>query len=213
MQGDRRTFLGEMPLRILESKLGIQRDPTLTYQNQYNRGRYSSGYYNDSSVRGGYDYNPNSGVPVKRGPDMPAYQLGTRSYHDDKRAKNYESGGYSYAPPRYDRPPQAYAYTGSRDNAYSAAPRYPPDRGYYPPPQPQYNYGGGLPRMDPNTIVNLRPPTTAQFSNFDNARPPNYIPVVNQRKRDDKYEDKQRDEKEEQQRRPQNRFSRLPDIE
>jgi len=199
MQGDRRTFLGEMSLRVLERKLGIQRDPTLTYQSSYNSGMFSSGYYNDTSVRGGYNNNPNSGVPVKRPPEAPAYQLGTQSYNEIKRVKTgNDSYDYNRQYQRYPgQIPNSYGYMP----AYPSGPRYPPPNGYSPinryPASNQSYPPNSIPMQDPNTIVQLRPPPITQFSNFDSQ---------NVRKRDKKAEDIEKERP-----KSQNRFSWLQD--
>ena len=99
MLGDRRTFLGESSIRVLETRLGIQRDQTLIYQNSYTRNTFSSGYYNDSSLRGGHDNNQSSGVPYKRPAESP-YRLGRQSYQQNKRIKTGDDFN-DYSEPKY----------------------------------------------------------------------------------------------------------------
>jgi len=48
--GDRKTFLREQPIRILERILGIEREYTQTNYNS----RHSTGAYNDNMFRGGH---------------------------------------------------------------------------------------------------------------------------------------------------------------
>lgn len=170
MLGDRRTFMGETSIRVLERRLGIQRDQTLTYQTSYRRNQFASGYYNDYAVRGGYDYNPNSGVPVKRTPEIPAYQLGRQSYQQHKRVKTGNE--------EYDYTMQTYHSASSYGLPYGAPPmppasgmRYPPSAGMPPsggmPPYPNANPPNMMPLRNPNEMVSLRPPPPTQYANFD----------------------------------------------
>mmetsp|Transcript_892 Transcript_892/g.853 ORF Transcript_892/g.853 Transcript_892/m.853 type:complete len:192 (-) Transcript_892:13-588(-) len=161
MLGDRRTFLGEASIRVLERKLGIQRDQTLIYQNSYSRNQFSSGYYNDSNLRGGHNNNPNSGVPVKRQPEAPAYQLGRQSYQQHKRVKTGEDyQGYSAPSTLYSGGP--YPTAGYRGYPQGPNP-FAPIAG--PPHMIQNSYG--LPVRSPNDNVSLRPPSASQYSSFD----------------------------------------------
>lgn len=166
MLGDRRTFMGETSIRVLENRLGIQRDRTLTYQNSYRNNNFNSGYYNNGAVRGGHDNNANSGVPYNRNAERPAYNLGRQSHEQHKRVKtgndqyDMEKQPYDpYDPFRlYSRPPPQ--------------PRGPPVRGYPPNPYGHQMYPQNPPMRNPNEVVNLRPPPTTSYSNFDGGRPP-----------------------------------------
>lgn len=166
MLGDRRTFMGEQSIRVLERRLGIQRDQTLTYQNSYRRNQFASGHYNDYAVRGGYDYNPNSGVPVKRAPEIPAYQLGRQSYQQHKRVKTGNEE-YDYTMQTYHSAPAYGVPYGapSMPMPPSSGMRYPPSASmpYYPNSNPP----NMMPFRDPNEMVALRPPPPTQYANFD----------------------------------------------
>lgn len=167
--GDRRTFLGETSIRVLETKLGIQRDQTLIYQNSYSRNQLTSGYYNDGSLRGGHNNNQNSGVPYKRTAEQSSYQLGRQSYQQHKRVKTGDN--YSdYSAPNSSQ----YGYTGG---CYPVAGyQYYQSNSNYPPTTNQLAYNTNnsynIPLRSPNETVQIRPPPTTQYSNFDRNRRP-----------------------------------------
>lgn len=195
MRGDRRTFMGESSIRVLENKLGIERDKTLTYQNSYRRNNLASGHYNDSAVRGGY--NTNTGAPYKRQAEVPTYQLGRQPYDHHKRMKTGEERHEQHRRPNYDP-----------FNPYGGNSRGPPVQApppmAYPPRQPTNYYGGPevyqgyIPNRNPNDQANYRPPPTSQYSSFD----PQRYPQGQQRQRPSERGDRKRDNK-----RNGNRFS------
>lgn len=166
MLGDRRTFLGETSIRVLETKLGIQRDQTLIYQNTYTRNQFSSGYYNDASLRGGHNNNPNSGVPYKRTAEQASYQLGRQSYQQHKRVKT----GDDYSDYSAPKPPQ-YGYSGG---CYPVAGyQYYQSNTNYPAAANQSSYNSyNMPPRGPNEYAQYRPPPTTHYSNFDRNRRP-----------------------------------------
>ena len=183
MQGDRRTFLSEASIRVLESKLGIQRDPTLTYQNSYGRGRFSSGYYNDSAMRGGHNNHP-TGFPVKRRPEIPTYQLGTRTYDNNyKRSKHTENQFHDSSRSIYD-PHNANQnrHYPSQTHHYGHPPHSRYMGNYSHQPRSNYNYEHGRshdnrqqyhqphnPTQQASIPDGLRPPQTTQYSSFDRS--------------------------------------------
>ena len=186
MQGDRRTFMGETSIRVLERRLGIERDKTLKYQNSHRRDHFSSGYYNDSNVRGGYGQNPNSGIPYRRRAEQPTYRLGRQSQDQHKRVRTGE-GQYDYRRPQTD--PFASQFHGPPPQAppmiYPPRPpmNYPDNRGYYDQRQ--------MPMRDPNEVMNLRPPVPPQQPHTDRndqgRQPPNSISDRRDRKSNNRF--------------------------
>jgi hypothetical protein len=189
MLGDRRTFMGETSIRVLEKRLGIQRDATLTYQNSYRNTTFNSGYYNNSAVRGGYNNNPNSGIPFKRNAEPPTYNIGRQSHDQHKRVKTgndhydmgrqqpydmgkqpYEQQKQSYDPfdpfGRFSRQPQQHRGRGQPERGHPGRghqERGHPGRGHPGMGYPPSPYGN---QMYPNNLPRRDPNERA------NLRPP-----------------------------------------